>query len=54
MRRMETHRFTARDDGSLVVTATAALPPYPERLTAHLTRHAAGSWSGAGKAAPSP
>lgn len=39
--RLETHRFTARDDGSLVVTATAALPPYPERLTAHLVRHAA-------------
>ncbi|TNC11369.1 feruloyl-CoA synthase [Methylobacterium terricola] len=38
---METHRFVQRDDGSLLVTATAALPPYPERLTAHLTRHAA-------------
>ena len=38
---METHRFTEREDGSLVVTAAAALPPYPERLTAHLTRHAA-------------
>ena len=38
---METHRFTKREDGSLVVTAAAALPPYPERLTAHLTRHAA-------------
>ncbi|AWN48417.1 feruloyl-CoA synthase [Methylobacterium terrae] len=38
---METHRFVHRDDGSLLVTAKAALPPYPERLTAHLTRHAA-------------
>lgn len=38
---METHRFVHRDDGSLLVTATAALPPYPERMTAHLTRHAA-------------
>ncbi|MGX7704038.1 feruloyl-CoA synthase [Methylobacterium sp. Gmos1] len=38
---MATHRFVERDDGSLVVTATAPLPPYPERLTAHLTRHAA-------------
>lgn len=38
---METHRFVHRDDGSLLVTATAALPPYPERLTEHLTRHAA-------------
>jgi feruloyl-CoA synthase len=38
---MATHRFVERDDGSLVVTATAPLPPYPERLTAHLIRHAA-------------
>ncbi|MCF4124048.1 feruloyl-CoA synthase [Methylobacterium sp. SyP6R] len=38
---MDTHRFTERADGSLLVTATAPLPPYPERLTAHLTRHAA-------------
>ncbi|MFH6785311.1 MULTISPECIES: feruloyl-CoA synthase [Methylobacterium] len=38
---MDTHRFVARADGSLLVTARAALPPYPERLTAHLTRHAA-------------
>ena len=38
---METHRFDERSDGSLLVTATAPLPPYPERLTAHLTRHAA-------------
>ncbi|KMO21873.1 feruloyl-CoA synthase [Methylobacterium platani] len=38
---MDTHRFTERADGSLLVTAKAALPPYPERLTAHLTRHAA-------------
>jgi feruloyl-CoA synthase len=38
---MATHRFVERDDGSLVVTATAPLPPYPARLTAHLIRHAA-------------
>ncbi|KMO44043.1 feruloyl-CoA synthase [Methylobacterium tarhaniae] len=37
---MDTHRFVERADGSLLVTAHAALPPYPERLTAHLTRHA--------------
>lgn len=34
------HRFEARPDGSLIVTASAALPPYPTRLTAHLVRHA--------------
>ncbi|KMO34714.1 feruloyl-CoA synthase [Methylobacterium variabile] len=36
-----THLFVSRGDGSLLVTAAAPLPPYPERLTAHLTRHAA-------------
>ncbi|GJD49331.1 Carboxylic acid reductase [Methylobacterium crusticola] len=37
------HAFAARPDGSLLVTATTPLPPYPERLTAHLVRHAAES-----------
>lgn len=35
--------FERRSDGSLIVTATAALGPYPAGITAHLVRHARAS-----------